>query len=101
LALAAGSAAAADAHDSRHLEMEVVEVVEKFRPAPVSGEDYFGSLSAELSAAVSDALQTRLTASAMVGYQLLSAELELSQGTRVAADDTRSADESDTEVASL
>lgn len=101
VALAAGSAAAADGQQSRQLEMEVVEVVEKFRPAPVNGDEYFSPLAAELSAAVSEAVQTRLAASAMVGYQLLSAELELNQGTRVAADDTQAGRDSDTEVASL
>lgn len=101
LALAAGSAAAADGQQSRHPGIEVVEVVEKFRPAPVSEDDYFRPLAAELSAAVSEALSNSLAASAMVGYQLLSAELELSHGTRVAADDTRDEHDSDTEVASL
>lgn len=101
LALAAGSAAAADAEESRRLEMEVVEVVEKFVPTPVGKDDYFLPLTADLTAALDEALRKNLAASVMTGYQLLSAELELSNGTRVAASDTQRGDGSDAEVTSL
>ncbi len=88
LALAAGPIAAADAEQSGHLEMEVVEVVEKSMPAPVSKDDYFAPLAAELSASVGEELRRNLEVSAMTGYQLLAAELELRNGTRVVANDT-------------
>ncbi|MDH3420434.1 MAG: hypothetical protein OEM78_13265 [Gammaproteobacteria bacterium] len=101
LALAAGSAAAADTQESRHLEMEVVEVVEKFVPAPVRTDDYFLTLAADLSATLGEELRQDLAASVMTAYQLLSAELGLRSGSRVAAIDTQRRDGSDTEVKSL
>jgi hypothetical protein len=81
--------------------MEVVEVVEKFVPAPVGQDEYFLPLAADLTATLGEELRKNLTASAMTGYQLLSAELELGNGTRVAANDTQRGDGSDTEVTSL
>ena len=97
LALAAGPVAAADAEQSRHLEMEIVEVVEKSMPAPVSKDDYFAPLAADLSASLGEELRRNLEVSAMTGYQLLAAELELSNGTRVVANDTDGTDSSEME----
>lgn len=95
LALAAGSAAAAEGQNPGHAAIEVVEVVEKSRPAPVSTDDYFAPLVADLKATLGEELRRNVAISAMTGYQLLAAELELSNGTRVAADDTALAAGSD------
>lgn len=98
LALAAGPVAAADVEQSRQLEMEVVEVVEKSMPALVSKDDYFAPLAADLNDSLGEELRRNLEVSAMTGYQLLAAELELSNGTRVVANDTDVTDSSDTEA---
>lgn len=88
LGLTAGAVSAAGAAEPGHADMEVVEVVEKALPTFVSADDYFAPLAEDLSASFSEELRTSLTVSAMTGYQLLAAELEMSTGTRVAADDT-------------
>ena len=98
LTLAAGSAAAAeDEQDSRHLEMEVVEVVERAAPAPVSKDDYFSGLAAKVNADLVEDLRANLTASALTSYQMLAAELALNNGTRVVANDSDSTDSPATE----
>ncbi len=100
LALAAGSAAAADEQNSRDLEMEVVEVVERAAPAPVSQGDYFSALGAEVSAELAQELRANVAESAASSYQMLAAELELSTGTRVVVNDTEGADSPEMQEAS-
>lgn len=97
LALAAGPVAAADVEQSRHLEMEVVEVVEKSMPTLVSTDDYFAPLAANLNASLAKELRRSLEVSAMTSYQLLATELELRNGNRVVANDTHSSDSSVTD----
>ena len=76
-------------------------MVEKFLPAPARKDDYFLTLAADLTATLGEELRQDLAASVMTGYQLLSAELELRSGSRVAANETQRGDGSDTEVKSL
>ena len=54
-------------------------------------------MAADLNATLGEEVREKLAMSAMTGYQLLAAELEMSNGTRVAANDAESTDVSDTE----
>ncbi len=98
LALAAGSAAAVEGSTAGQRTMELVEVVEKSRPAPISQDDYFASVAADLNATLNEERRRTLVASVETTYQLLAAELELSSGTRVAVNDAGDDDSSDVSV---
>ncbi len=98
LGLAAGSVSAAAALEPEQAQMEVVEVVEKALPTLVSADDYFAPLAEDLNDTFSEELRTSLEVSAMTGYQLLAAELEMNTGTRVAADDTERMSDTDSAI---
>lgn len=86
LALLAGSATshAGQAQGSSESGMPVVEVVETMEPAPFDKHDYFRQASNTVEAALSAALDRKLSSAVNAQYEWLSARLESRGESRVA-----------------
>ena len=89
LALAAGSALADDgkAQGPSELDMEVIDVVEKFEPAPISKHDYFRQSAKGVETALNNELDRMLTASVNTSFEWLNDRLEARGEARMAAAD--------------
>ena len=87
LALGTGSAVAADdgnAGGPGELGMEVVEVIEKYEPTPITKDDYFRQVALSVHTALDNELDRMLAASVNSTFQSLSDKFESRGEVRVA-----------------